>query len=101
MRCVKWPKVWAASAENTSDGAYGTGQVDVRPTGLITELGTQSLGVCVPLILIEKLRLQVLVPVTVVTCPILAIENGVNAQSVALNVMAVLFIFDFDDGRMA
>ena len=56
---------------------------------------------CVPLILIEKLRLQVLVPVTVVTCPILAIENGVNAQSVALNVMAVLFIFDFDDGRMA
>ena len=48
--------------------------------------------------MIEKLRLQLLVPITVVTCPILAVENGVDAQAVALNVMAVLFVFDFDDG---
>ena len=34
---------------------------------------------------------QVMVPITVVTAPILAIENGLDALSVALNVMAILY----------
>ena len=32
-----------------------------------------------------------MVPITVVTAPILAIENGLDALSVALNVMAILY----------
>jgi multisubunit Na+/H+ antiporter MnhB subunit len=51
-----------------------------------------------PLMLIMRVRNQVLAPLVVVTAPILAIENGLNALNVALNVMAILFIFDFDDG---
>ena len=50
------------------------------------------------LILIQRLRHQFLVPLTVITAPILAVENGVDALNVALNVMAILFVFDFDDG---
>ena len=51
-----------------------------------------------PLLLIMRVRNQLLAPLVVVTAPILAIENGLNALNVALNVMAILFIFDFDDG---
>ena len=51
-----------------------------------------------PLLLIMRIRNQVLAPLVVVTAPILAIENGLDALNVALNVMAILFVFEFDDG---
>ena len=51
-----------------------------------------------PLIFIQKCRQLVLVPFTVATGPILALEGGLDAESVALNVLAILFIFDLDDG---
>lgn len=40
----------------------------------------------IPLLLIQRVRSQILVPLTVVTAPILAIENGLDALNVALNV---------------
>jgi hypothetical protein len=52
----------------------------------------------VPLLVLMRIRNQVLVPLVVVTAPILAIENGLDALSVALNVMAILFVFELDDG---
>ena len=51
-------------------------------------------------LVIQKIRVQVFIPLTVLTAPILAIGSGddVNALNIALNVMAILFVFDFDDG---
>ena len=51
-----------------------------------------------PLMIIQKMRQLVLVPFTVATGPILALEGGLDAESVALNVLAILFIFELDDG---
>ena len=48
-------------------------------------------------VFMAKLRRNVLAPITVATCPILAIEEGLDAVHMALNVMAILFVFDFDD----
>ena len=50
-----------------------------------------------PLVLLQKLRQFVLVPLTVATAPILAITQELDALDVALNVMAILFVFDLDD----
>lgn len=50
-----------------------------------------------PLLVAQKARRNVLVPITVCTAPVLAIHSGVDALNVALNVMAILFVFDFDD----
>ena len=53
-----------------------------------------------PLYVIVRVRQHILVPLTVCTAPILAIEGGLEAMDVALNVMAILFIFDLDDGAL-
>lgn len=50
-----------------------------------------------PLVLSQKLRQLLLIPVTVATCPILAMTEGVESLEVALNVLATLFVFDLDD----
>ena len=50
------------------------------------------------LVVIHKLRQLVLLPLTLATAPIMAIEGGLNAEDVALNVMAILFILELDDG---
>lgn len=50
-----------------------------------------------PLVLVQKLRQFALVPLTVATAPILGITQELDALDVALNVMAILFVFDLDD----
>ena len=54
----------------------------------------------IPLLLLQKVRQLILIPFTVATVPILAFEEGINALSVALNVVAILFLFDVDDLAM-
>ena len=49
------------------------------------------------LVFLQKARQLVLIPLTVATAPILAIDDGVDALDVALNVMAIMFILDLDD----
>jgi hypothetical protein len=54
-----------------------------------------------PLMAVQKARQLLLIPFTVATGPILAVEEGLDALSVALNVMAILFIFDVDDSAFS
>jgi hypothetical protein len=55
----------------------------------------------IPLLLIQRGRYLMLVPITVMCSPILAIQDGLDAKDVALNVMAILFVLDFDDGAFS
>ena len=64
------------------------------------DAGKVSVGWSLPLFFILRVRQHILIPLTVATAPILAIEEGLNAMNVALNVMAILFIFDLDDGAL-
>ena len=64
------------------------------------DAGKVSVGWSLLLFFILRVRQHILIPLTVATAPILAIEEGLNAMNVALNVMAILFIFDLDDGAL-
>jgi len=55
------------------------------------------LGWAFVLELITRTRQLVLVPLTLATAPVLALDGGLDALNAALNVMAVLFIYDVDD----
>lgn len=54
-----------------------------------------------PMLAVQKCRQLLLVPITLSTAPILAIESGLDALSMALNVMAILFIMEVDESCFA
>jgi len=49
------------------------------------------------LTLTQKFRCGMLIPLVLTTVPVLAFENDLSAFSLALNCLAILFIFDVDD----
>jgi len=49
-------------------------------------------------IAIQCIRQQLLVPMVTATAPLLALCVGLDALTVALNVLAVTFVLDFDEG---
>jgi len=49
------------------------------------------------LTLTQKFRCGMLLPLVLTTVPVLAYENDMTAYSLALNCLAILFIFDVDD----